>query len=208
MHFHTYLERVFGSRAKMKLLEVFFTNSDTEFTGRELARRIDFTPSRVHSILKELVSENLVKMRRTGRSYLFSLNHDSFLAEKLKYIFSEEYSPIKRLQKIISSHLSEKNIYSTILFGSIARRKEDPDSDIDLFCIVSDKSDKEEIMKKLLKLNDLTLSLFGNSVSPTIFTTSELHKGFKRGEALIQELLRDGILLAGKPLLDIVTEVG
>ncbi len=207
MRFHGYIERAFGSRAKVRILEVLFTNPDGEFTGRELAREIDFTPARAHSILKELVSENLVKMRRKGRSYLFSLNKDSFLAEKLSYIFSVGHLPLRKLEDIISSRVSKKHIVSIVLFGSIAHREEKPDSDIDLFCIVNDEVDKENVRKRLLELNDLTIRLFGNSVSPTISTISEFRRNFKKGEALVKEILRESVLLYGKPLSDIVTKM-
>jgi len=205
MRFHSYIERVLGSRAKVRVLEALFTNSDMEFTGRELAREIDFTPARAHAVLKELVSENLVRMRRKGRSYLFSLNKDSFLAEKLGYIFSTDHLPLKKLEELISSRMPKRDIVSIVLFGSIARREEGPDSDIDLFCIVGDKGDKENFRERLLGLNALTLRLFGNSVSPTISAVSEFRRNFKKGEAFVRDILREGVLLYGRPLSDLVT---
>jgi len=206
MRFHKFAEKVFGSRAKMRLLEVLFTRSTTEFTGRELAREVGFSPARVHRILQDFTDENLVTMRRSGRSYLFRLNEKSFLAGKLKYIFGKAFSPLEGVRSIVSSKLALPEVVSIVLFGSIARGEEKPTSDIDLCIVAKDGVDKDVVRGKALELNHLTTELFGNMISPVVFVVSEFRDGFKKEQAVVHEVLRDGILFYGKPPVEIIME--
>jgi len=206
MHFHKFAEKVFGSRAKMRLLEVLFTRSTTEFTGRELAREVGFSPARVHRILQDFTAENLVTMRRSGRSYLFRLNEKAFLAGKLKYIFGKAFLPLEEVKRITSTNLVSPEIVSIVLFGSIARGEEKPASDIDLCIIAKDGADKDSVRGKALELNRLTTELFGNMVSPIVLTVSEFRDGFKKDQPVVREVLRNGILLCGKSPVEIITE--
>jgi len=90
--------------------------------------------------------------------------------------------------------------------GSIARGEEKPDSDIDLCIVAKDGADKDVVRGKALELNRLTTELFGNMISPVVLVVSEFRDDFKKDRRVIREVLRNGILLYGKPPVEIITE--
>jgi len=66
--------------------------------------------------------------------------------------------------------------------------------------------DKDAVRGKTLELNRLTTGLFGNMVSPIVFVVSEFRDSFKKDQMVVHEVLRDGILLYGKPPVEIIME--
>ena len=65
-----------------------------------------------------------------------------------------------------------------IIFGSIAKGEERPDSDIDLFVLVKEKKHKKEAWLTTDKLNESLIPVLGNMISAIIYSSKEL-KGKK-----------------------------
>ena len=65
-------------------------------------------------------------------------------------------------------------IEKLVLFGSIAKRKESPRSDIDLFVLVKGEAEKTIAEPALEALNILCLNKFGNPLSPYLRTFAEM----------------------------------
>jgi len=97
-------------------------------------------------------------------------------------------------------------VESIILFGSVARGGEKPGSDLDLLFIIPDKANPKELEEKIYSLSPQLISYFGNSISPLIMKRSEFLLRFKNGERLLRTILKDGEVLAGQLIGEILCQ--
>ena len=120
------------SKISKKILNYFFLNEKARVYINEMARQIEEEPKNVHRILLRLEESGLLASEFSGRERYFSANTKSPLYKEFKTIFLKtagiEHGLKKELKKITG--LKEAYIY-----GSYARGKYKPGSDIDLLLI-------------------------------------------------------------------------
>jgi predicted nucleotidyltransferase len=75
--------------------------------------------------------------------------------------------------KIYETLIREKSVLKVVLYGSVARKREKPESDIDVFILVATKKDKELAAELVGKLNKYLLPRYGNVISELIYSERE-----------------------------------
>ncbi|HEB35556.1 MAG TPA: nucleotidyltransferase domain-containing protein [Candidatus Aminicenantes bacterium] len=167
-----------------------------------MARILNISASRVLEVL-ELFRKNAVVNRETvGRSSQWGLNQESIVVEEVSSLINVERKIYMALKsRIYETLIREKSIQKVILYGSVARKKEKPESDIDVLILVTTKKDKELAAALVGKLNKYLLPRYGNVISETIYSEREWKdmektKIFKKIESegeiiLIREKIRD-----------------
>ncbi len=193
MLFNNYLETLFGSKVKVRILKAFYRFPTKTFSSRELAKHIKVSHTAVLKSLGDLQGMNIIKIESHGTSNLITLNQESFLYNKLKILFDFEIETLQGLKKEIKKTLPKVKI--VVLFGSIAQKKEELNSDIDLLIITQNKSEANEIIAKKQKL---FIKKFGNVISAYIMTKNEFKR--KRSTAFVKDLLKNYILIKGDKL--------
>ena len=101
----------------------------------------------------------------------------------------------EKLVEILRAGLEKLNLEEVklaILFGSYATNRYTVASDVDLFVVVSDQSDVDQIYNKLVKNLEI------RRLEPHIIRESEYKKLKAQGSKWIQAIEREGILLYGK----------
>jgi predicted nucleotidyltransferase len=143
----------------------------------------------VNRTMKELEGINFVHPGRVGRAHVWRVNRRSHayqiysrVIESLKDI----NSPLDDLKETILANLPLSAIEKLVLFGSVAKQDERPDSDIDLFILLNDESAKTEIHSAVEALSLVCLDRFGNTLSPYILTQKGLRE--KKGLKLLSEI--------------------
>ncbi|MBI2136290.1 nucleotidyltransferase domain-containing protein [Candidatus Woesearchaeota archaeon] len=193
MLFNLYLETLLGSKVKLKILRVLIRYPTKKFTLRELANHINTSHTAVLKTLKDLQGMNIIRLENHGRSSLLTLNIESCLYPSLVELFSNETATLASLIKKIKKILPGAK--SIALFGSISKRQEMPDSDIDILVITKDKKQARDIIAK----NQEEFSkLYGNVVSAYIMTENEFK--IKRKTDFGKSILEGNILIKGDPL--------
>lgn len=92
------LEKLFGSRTRVKLLRLFFLNAEQEFFVREITRRVGERINSVRRELKNLEDLGLVQPIQKDRKKFFRVNADSVLYPELRaLILKTRVSLEKRL---------------------------------------------------------------------------------------------------------------
>jgi predicted nucleotidyltransferase len=155
--------------------------------------------------LQKLSQHGLVKMRKVGRSILYSLNKEHILVDELLLpLFKKEERLFQSLTRTILDPLSGPKPISILLFGSQTDEKRArPDSDFDILCVIPD-----EINVKKFK-NEISLSetqierKFGNRLSLLVMKRSEFLKKRKKREPLLLDIEEQQILLFGKHFREI-----
>lgn len=185
------MERVFGSKVKVRILRAMFRFSGKTFTARELADFIKVSHTPVLKSLDDLQGMNIITIEKHGTAKLLRLNRDSALYNHLKKVFDMETQPINDLKEVFS----DISAVSIALFGSIAREEEDMNSDIDLLVI---SNNKRAARKILIEKQNYISKTFGNVLRPYIITEKEFRK--KRDSRLIMNIIKNHIMVKGAGL--------
>jgi len=98
--------------------------------------------------------------------------------------------------KIYKTFSNEKNILKVILYGSVARGKEQPNSDIDLFILVKNEKNKELAAELVHKLNISLLPRYGNVISELIYSKEEWK--LKKNSKILKQIQSEGEIILKK----------
>ncbi len=207
MRIHQPLNKILNNETKVKVLRFLYSN-DIEWSGRRIAREIQISPATCHKALQGLYSEGILLLRNVGRTHLYQFNHDNYVAKELLHpLFKKEERLLKVISRLLRDEFSEKvkeRVVSIALFGSVEKREDHPDSDIDLLVLVSRAKDKERIEKDLDNLNEKTVRLFGKIVSPYIESVSGFRRKYKQGLPVVKEIVQSHKLISGKSLREVI----
>jgi predicted nucleotidyltransferase len=207
MRVHDPLDKILNNELKIKILR-FLCKTDAEWSGRQIAQEIKVSPAACHKALRELNNERALLLRSIGRSYLYRLNRENFIiSEMLKPLFERESKIPDDVYRAIVRNISSlviKDIASIAVFGSIKKGKERPTSDIDLLVLVRNPKDRRKVEEDFGRVNEKIIGKFGNTISSYIQTIEEFKLKYKRGLALVKNILKSHRLLFGKPLEELL----
>jgi predicted nucleotidyltransferase len=203
LYFRGYQERIVGSRSKVRLLRVLFRFPESDFTGEDLGRKAGVSKPMTHMALSELVEENLVARRVAGRAYLYRLVPGSYSAKLVAQLFRDEDSPLEGLARLLRKRLEASPLVSAILYGSVVRGEEKPDSDIDVYLVLRRESDRDRVDVTVSELNHAVLAMFGNRLSPMVKTVEEAKRAYRERRGLELTIESEGKLLTGLPLREL-----
>lgn len=193
--FRGYLETLFGSRVKIKILRTLWRYRGKEFTIRELAKFLGVSHTGIGKALNDLEKTNAITVRTVGKSYAFKLNTKSYAASIIGKVFEAEDRAFSELLETIRKGLEPTAVISAVLFGSVVEGSATPRSDIDVF-IVTDR--KEKVEEMISKLQAVVSEKFGNAISAYYISEEDLRK--RQKEPLLKQVLRKHVLICGKPL--------
>ncbi|MFA5876641.1 MAG: nucleotidyltransferase domain-containing protein, partial [Candidatus Margulisiibacteriota bacterium] len=129
-----------------------------------------------------------------GKTTQWQLNAEHWLANKLTpLILLDALAQADLLNRIKKSLGQNRRIIKAFLFGSLAKKTETPDSDIDLLIIVKSAVDKQNVESAINQLNDRLIRFYGNTISPVIYTQKEYSA--KKTSSLINQIKEDQIIL-------------
>jgi len=168
------IEQLFGSKTRVKLLNLFYANTNRSFYVREITRKVDEQINSVRRELANLLSIGIIKSENTNNRVYYEVNQDYVYYEPLKTIFGDE--SIKQPEKIdVNNSDQDKsllealkligNIQLAILTGQFTR---DDSVQVDFFIVGNVNSnalDKfvanlEKTENKVIRYNVMSLDEF------------------------------------------------
>src|SRR3977135_2206499 len=84
------IEQLFGSKTRVKLLQLFFSNPNRSFYVREITRKIDEQINSVRRELSNLLSIGIISSDTTNNRLYYEVNQQYKFYEPLKTIFGDE----------------------------------------------------------------------------------------------------------------------
>jgi predicted nucleotidyltransferase/Trp operon repressor len=153
-----------------------------EAHGREIAKELKTSLTRIQSILNDLRDNNAIDYKKIGKNHIYFIKKN--MIAKTFVLSAENYKLFKLLKKHafleplfreISKKYKDKII---LLFGSYAKFNPKENSDIDIYVDTSDMKVKEEIKK----INDKLSIKIGS---------------FDKDNLLIQEIMKNHIIISG-----------
>lgn len=196
MRFHEPYRELFKSEIKLKIIE-FLLKHEASMSEREIASVLDVSHMSVNRTMQELAEMNLVHYIAVGKAHLWKVNRQSFAYKVLKNFIDSLKAmpdPVSELKRAIIKHLPKTLVKKAVLFGSVAKSKEKPDSDIDLFILVENAQDQKTLEESIEKLSTECLEVFGNRLAPYILTKRQ-YNGKK--DLDIIRAIKEGIPLYG-----------
>jgi predicted nucleotidyltransferase/predicted transcriptional regulator len=198
------LSYALGTRAKVACLRVL-SLVDGPLTQREVARRAHLQHRSAQLALDELVALGVVSRVEGGRDFLVRLNSRHRLAASLAGAFHAEAAHFlelrRRLVELAAPSRRGSGITSLVLFGSAARGDDDPESDLDLLLVAADP---EPALERVQAGVEEVVRVFGVRVKPIAYTTADARRLYRRRLPPLREIARDGVLLFGSPMRDLV----
>lgn len=162
------IEQLFGSKTRVKLLQLFLANPGRSFYVRELTRKIDEQINSVRRELSNLLGIGIIKSDGVNNKLYYEVNQGYKHFKALQSIFSvelpqQDVSPasqrdlLKRLQAVGSFDV-------IIAAGGLVGQ---PGSEIDLVLVGSSNKQKLEKLIKTVELEE------GSPVRYTVIPESE-----------------------------------
>lgn len=186
---------LFPSKELFRLLELFFSNPTSKFYLREIQRLLDKPVGSIQRHLTQLEHEGVFTTKREGPLKYFSLNQDYPYFSELKSIVLREIrlkELEKNLKKIVRKLKKNYKPQKLILFGSLAKGRVSPESDIDLLIV------KEKVPKRYPdRIKEIAHLLIDSNVGIDfiIWTPEELTRETDQNLFLKEEILKKGKVL-------------
>lgn len=195
MRYHEPLNEILGNRVQVKLLRVLVRTGGS-FTGRELARIIGYSQNQTRLALEELERNGLVVWQSAGRSHLYSADMENMIiSDFLEDGFRMEDSLLDQLAAVYFKEVG-KDLVSVVIFGSVARGEEKPDSDVDLIAVVKDKADLRSIEDRVAGASVKATRRFGNQMTAIVLKKSDYEKKIRQKKGFWREVAEAGVKLS------------
>jgi predicted nucleotidyltransferase len=174
------LGRLFTSEARVRILNLFMTTTDT-FHVREVARRTRLNLNSVRRELENLETAGLLTSSRKGNLKLYTADHRSPIHEELKRIILKTSA----IGDTLRTQLAKiGKVETAFIYGSYARGDETARSDIDLLIIGNiDPAKATPIFERLEKQ-------LSREINYTIFTPQEFRARKAKRDPFITEILK------------------
>lgn len=175
------LLEVTKSRLRQKILTYFFTNPQANLYLREIS-----------SLLKEdagNLSKELTKLEKAGIFVSFLRGNQKYFSLNRNYPLYREFKTVIFKTTGVEGSLGEilrqiEGIDTAFIYGSFAKNKENPASDIDLFII--GKPDEDKLMEKIEGLE----KRLQREVNYNIYPKEEFKARKKKKESFILNILK------------------
>ncbi len=183
------INRLFSSKLRTKLLDVFLSSPNARFYIRELERKIKEEAKNVSRELKNLEALGLLISEKQGNLKYYSVNENFFLYPELKTIIFKT-TGVQGLLKEALERL--EGIETAFIYGTYATGKESESSDVDIMII--GKPDLTEINEVISDLEEK----LNREINYMCFDQEEFKERRKAGDVFINEVLSgEKIMLKG-----------
>jgi len=191
------LNYIFTAPSSLAVLRVL-NQSVIGLSGREIARLAGITHRTALKTLDNLEALKILDKQIVGNTYYFTIKKERYLyKEIISLVFKKEKQFKQKLWDQIRL-IGDENIVSLIVFGSVARKVETYESDLDL-CIVYDNK-KNEIEKRINELSNLLYTEYGVTLAPFYVSKKTFKKKANNSEEPINNILKEGIVIYGEQL--------
>lgn len=164
----TILSETLFRHTRGAILRVLYGHVGESFYLRQLARLTDISLGPVQREIRQLVDAGLVTRKTVGSQTLYSANEESPVFREIKSLVKKTVGMHDVLAEALET--LRKKINFAFVYGSVARSRENPESDVDLMVVGDVEFD--EVVEKL-SAAEKTLH---REINPTVFTAREFHK--------------------------------
>lgn len=170
------------SRTQQRVLAWLFGQPERSFYANELIGLAEAGSGAVQRELARLVQSELVTVRAMGNQKHYQANKKSPIYAELRNIVRKTVGLAVPLREALAP--LQQHVRAAFVFGSVAKRNDTASSDIDLM-VISDELGYADVFVALERVS----ARLGRAVNPTIYTSNELARRVKRGDAFVKRVL-------------------
>ena len=101
------IEQLFGSKTRVKLLQLFYGNPNRSFYVREITRKIDEQINSVRRELSNLLNTGIIVSETTNNRVYYEVNQGYEFYEPLLTIFGQPASGAKKSRKVATGTVTD-----------------------------------------------------------------------------------------------------
>jgi predicted nucleotidyltransferase len=131
---------------------------------------------------------------------MFRLNQEHRIVHRMLLPLIEGESEFRAQLRSLLRKTFQKEVVAGLIFGSVGRGEDRPESDLDLCLIVRRVADKDRVLHRVGELSASVRREYGVRLSPIAFTTSELTAGLSRKDPLMMNIKEEGEQFIGRSL--------
>lgn len=177
--FMNILAEILSSRARAEFFRILFGIDAKEYHLREIQRRAGFAIGTIRQEAKKLEKIGLIQKRQDG-------NRTYYQADRSHPLYNTIHDIVLKttgLSDVLKNYLSIDAIKFAFVFGSIAARQENAQSDIDLF-IIGDIG-----LRALSRLLKEPAQKMNREINPHVMTLGEFIKRKNEKEHFVTTVL-------------------
>lgn len=184
------LDKLFISKVRVKLLDLFSRKPDLSLHIRGLVRELDEEINAVRRELNNLEDAGVLKSEKKGNKLMYSVDDSCPIISELKSMFRKDDPIIRKIAKAIGEI---SNISIVILTNSYITGKYEDHMDIDM--LIVGQPDVDKVTSKISELEkDISKTL-----KTSIVKDDEFDFRKKKNDPFIKKILQnDKILVVGE----------
>ena len=183
------IEKIFGSRIRVKVFTWFFMHTGERFFVRQLANILKEDSTNLSRELSNLEKIGILSSTRQGNLKYFYTNKNCSFFNELKSLVFKTVGIVGELKPVLEKFPDTKYAF---IYGSYARGEEKADSDIDLIIIGNVDLDRLDL------LIDNIEKKIGRSINYLTYDFKEFSSKKKAKDGFIMDVLKDKkIMLIG-----------
>lgn len=180
------------------------TRNTSSRTIRQLSVDAGISWSRTSEVIDDLADLGIVERRQTPGGILVRLVEQNVAAKAIDQMTDLRSAAIEEMRH--AAEAIQPAPASLTLFGSFARGTAGRDSDVDVVAVsAAARLDSEAWQDSLSRWAGAATIISGNPVSLVVIGLAELSPSGGRSPAWIREASEHGLVLAGKPLGELMT---
>jgi len=203
------IDDIVDSPSKLAILRVFAAREGLKATGREIARLAGFSVPSTHESLKDLHERNVLAREIIGKQHIYSLNEEDRIVQKIiRPMFEAESNYKQEIKDLLLEEIKKagvkKIIVSLILYGSVARKTAQKESDIDVAVIVAKAADVDRVFEAFNSFIAKKLkSFFGVHLDFYVKSAAEFRELLRKNRPPVSTLMKAYSVLYGKEPLEV-----
>ncbi|MCX6122261.1 MAG: hypothetical protein NTX44_11695 [Ignavibacteriales bacterium] len=203
MRFDYILDEVFSTWSHISTLRILM-DAARPLSGREIARLSHMNHRSCLKALTRLEHIGFVNRNRGGRDHLFTVNREHRLwHEGILPMLEIERRHLGRLAKRLRKELAI-HVESAILYGNSIMKRDMHDTTVDLCLVINSRMTEREIRSHLNLITPIVWKRYGAKLQTVIFTESDFVRRAKRGQVSVRTILKEGQVISGKTLRELI----
>jgi predicted nucleotidyltransferase len=170
------------TKVQQRVLAVLFGNHARSFYANELIALACSGTGAVQRVLAQLEAAQLVTVKRVGNQKHYQANASAPIFEELRGLVLKTSGLVDVLRMALAPIATEIDL--AFVFGSVAKGKDNANSDIDLM-VISDSVAYAELFAAL----EQATSRLQRAVNPTLYSRSEIDKRAQNGNAFVKRVM-------------------
>jgi len=170
------------TKTQRRVLGLLFGNPDRSYYTNEIVRFAGTGIGAAQRELERLAAIRLVTVTRLGNQKHYQANREAPIFEELRGIVLKTFGVADYVRKALATQA--EHIDAAFIYGSVAKRTDTANSDIDVM-VISDVLSFPDIVHALMKAE----SSIGRQINPSVYRREEWYRKRMEAGGFIQRIM-------------------